>query len=115
MCNSRNSAKVTLKNGRVIKVDKCLQEKIQKLQFSKSKIHDPYFMTLGCCCGHGNYSETIICRIRSFRTNEVIIVEAISLKKIPRKKRFYRKDDEGYYFIPEVTNNRIKRDLKIFK
>ena len=25
-------------------------------------------------------------------------------KVIPRKKRFYRRDPDGYYFIPEVCN-----------
>lgn len=25
--------------------------------------------------------------------------------KIPRTKRFYKKDSEGFYYIPEVVNN----------
>jgi len=53
-----------------------------------------------CCCGHGRYPMTIIVRII---TNE--FVEIVSNKIINRKKRFYKRDKQGYYYIPETLEN----------
>lgn len=52
--------------------------------------------TLACCCGHDKYSMTIVCK---WGEN---IIEIVSYKSIPRKKKFYRKDKQGYYYIPEA-------------
>jgi len=41
---------------------------------------------------------TIVCR-SPFGFN----IEICSGKTIPRKKRFYKKDKEGFYYIPEVS------------
>ena len=55
--------------------------------------------TLACCCGHSKYPMTIVIAtkidLRQEICNEVFI---------PRKKKFYKKDMEGYYNIPEVLN-----------
>jgi hypothetical protein len=52
--------------------------------------------TLACCCGHGRYPMSIVIERDGFR------YEAMSGIEICRKKRFYRKDSKGYYYIPEV-------------
>ena len=52
---------------------------------------------LACCCGHKKYPMTIVV------TNGKIIWDLISNEIIPRKKRFYIKDKQGYYFIPEAV------------
>jgi len=53
-------------------------------------------VTLASCCGHGKYPETIVVKTiyGMFEWNSGV--------KIPRKKRFYIKDSEGIYYIPEV-------------
>ncbi len=51
---------------------------------------------VGCCCGHGNYQMTIIIK------DKLGIYELFSGKDILRKKRFYKKDKQGYYYIPET-------------
>ena len=56
--------------------------------------------TLACCCGHLRYPMTIVTR------DGDVIFELISGIEIPRKKRFYKKNKEGYYFIPEVMKER---------
>ena len=33
------------------------------------------------------------------------IFDLISEVDIPRKKKFYKKDKQGYYYIPEVIEN----------
>jgi len=62
------------------KIDKCMQNIIT---FMKVK------------GGYKKYPMTIVV------TNGKIIWDLISNEIIPRKKRFYIKDKEGYYFIPE--------------
>lgn len=67
--------------------------------------------TLGACCGHGKYPLTII-----VQNNDRVIFELVSGIIIPRQKRFYIKDEEGVYYVPEVVikkkiveKNRAKR------
>ena len=59
-------------------------------------INKTHLRTLGCCCGHGKYPMTIVVK------DVVGVYELISGKPIPRKKRFYLKDKEGFYYIPET-------------
>jgi len=53
---------------------------------------------LACCCGHMRYPMTIVLKLGSDNT----IFELFSGEVILRKKRFYKKDKQGYYYIPEV-------------
>lgn len=75
-------------------IDPCMRGLIKYLQSIKVK-------TLGCCCGHGRYPMTIIVEGRKGK-----IIEAISGKEVFRSRRFYKKDDQGYYFIPEVSEEK---------
>ncbi len=75
------------------RIDPCMVNLIDFLQLNKIK-------TLGCCCGHGKYPMTIICRWGE------LIFEIVSYTEIKRKKKFYKKDKQGYYYIPEVVNSR---------
>ena len=59
---------------------------------------------IACCCGHGKYPMTIVKKM-GFQ-NDPYFLEIISGKIIPRKKKFYKKDKKGYYYIPET----IKQD-----
>ena len=73
-------------------VDKCMAEKIL---WHNSK--DGKCRTLACCCGHGKYPQTIIVQIEGSLPFEIF-----SQKFIPRKRNFYRRDEDGYYYIPET-------------
>jgi len=53
------------------------------------------------CCGHGKYPKTIVAK--KIRNGQAI--ELLSGTWIPRKKRFYKKDRQGYYFIPETIDS----------
>jgi len=73
------------------KVDQCLKDRIENInKYSNYK-------TLGCCCGHGVYNPSII--VKDIFGN---IKDLITNKQIPRKKRFYKKDKNGFYYIPEL-------------
>jgi hypothetical protein len=78
-------------------VDKCLEHLIEN-------INGPYLHTLGSCCGHNRYPASII----AFDEITERTIEIFSNKEILRKKRFYKKDSNGYYFIPEVVNKVVK-------
>ena len=74
------------------KLDKCMELIIHWLKHIDNKA----FKTLACCCGHGIYPMTIVV------TDGKIIWDLRSGHVIPRKKRFYKEDELGYYYIPEV-------------
>ena len=82
-------------------IDECMIRFIDTLNM----IIHPNFHILACCCGHGKYPMTIIV------TNGIDFMDLVSGKNIPRKKRFYKKDKQGYYYIPEVCSefNRRKK------
>ena len=75
------------------KIDECMVNLITILNAHHIK-------TLGCCCGHGKYNMSIIILCRDGKT----IVDLVSNKIIPRTKRFYKKDKQGYYYIPEIMH-----------
>lgn len=72
-----------------VRIDKCMVEYVKIKQKSGLK-------TLASCCGHDKYPVTLVIQ------GKTRIYEYISGKTIPRKKRFYKRDKEGYYFIPET-------------
>ena len=74
------------------RLDKCMRPIIQWL---KNK-HIP----VACCCGHGKYPITIV--VKEGRNGKIVYVEIFSQIIIPRTKRFYKRDKQGYYYIPET-------------
>jgi hypothetical protein len=60
--------------------------------------------TLACCCGHNKYPMTIIVENVWSKTP----FEILHHIDIPRKKKFYKKDKEGYYYIPEISEKEEK-------
>jgi hypothetical protein len=92
MCQSRNSTKVWLPNQRKwVKLDDCIVDEIRRLNGHQVK-------TLASCCGHGRYPKTIVYKWNGGKTK----FDWNSGKIIPRKKRFYVKDKQEFYFIPET-------------
>lgn len=83
MCKSHNPRKI----------DECMKFVIDYLNLRGIK-------TLASCCGHGKYPKTLVVLHHS----NAQPIDIFSLKFIPRKSRFYKKDKEGYYYIPEVVN-----------
>lgn len=84
--------KVNLKNGNK-RIDPCMRNIVRNLQLRGIK-------TLACCCGHGKYPMTLVVEGLVFCPTEIF-----SNKTIVRKTRFYKKDKEGRYFIPEVLED----------
>ena len=81
------------------RIDKCMKQFINSLD----TVMQSNFQIVACCCGHGKYPMTIIVK-RNFFQEQVEYYELVSGEKIPRTKRFYKRDKQGYYYIPEVLN-----------
>lgn len=92
MCKSRNSKYNDVAEAFV---DKCLNNIIT---FIDNYSDD--WRTISCCCGHGKYPITIVVECKSTGKK----MELFSDIEIDRKRKFYKKDSEGYYYIPEVIN-----------
>ena len=88
------------KNG-LWRIDPCIANFIEILNINLNKS----IKILACCCGHGKYPMTIIVEVESdFHSPE--IYDLVSGIEIPRKKRFYLKDKQGYYYIPETLDEK---------
>ena len=88
-------------------IDPCLEEKINKINKIK------HYKTLLSCCGHGKYPASIVVHdkeqdlIFEWFTGIDLLWFASGCPK--GRKRFYRKDWEGYYFIPQCVYTTHKR------
>ena len=105
MCNKRSSK--TILSNKITK-DYLLNDdhldNLVKKRLDNCMVNIIWFLnnhgckTLGCCCGHGKYPMTIVHESPNGKRWELF-----SGVEIPRKARFYLKDKEGYYYIPEVV------------
>jgi len=51
-----------------------------------------------CCCGHERYPMSIIVQDKKWKAP----FDLVSGKNVHSKKKFYKKDAQGYYYIPET-------------
>ena len=59
------------------------------------------FRTLASCCGHGVYHPTMVIKDKDGNLFELFSRKKIEIKK---RNRYYKSDDAGYYYIPEVMD-----------
>ena len=78
------------------RIDPCLVNKIDGIN------QRGLFRTLSSCCGHGKYRSTIVALSRE--TNIACDYYTGALLSMGKRKRnrYYKKDTEGFYYIPEV-------------
>lgn len=74
--------------------DKCLKDVIDGLNAANLK-------TLASCCGHDKYPLTIVVKDKEGRIYEYYSNIELGARK---RNRYYKKDVENYYYIPEVVN-----------
>ena len=79
------------------RIDKCMVRLINLINICTK------YKTVSCCCGHNKYDMTIVLRAKSG-----YLFELLSNVVIPRKRNIYKRDKQGYYYIPEVQQNRHK-------
>jgi len=86
--------KVKNKNTCNTKIDRCIRPLIKWLL-------ECDYAPVASCCGHNKYPITVV--VKKVSPSQVTYFqELFSGEIIPRKKRFYRRDNQGYYYIPEV-------------
>jgi len=59
--------------------------------------------TVACCCGHDKYPMTIV--VETGLKNPKLFREVCNDIFISRQKRFYKRDKQGVYYIPETLWN----------
>lgn len=89
------------------RIDPCIFGFIKCLQLAIKGNHK----IVACCCGHSKYPMTIIVKVK-WKTRPEGIFDLVSGMEIPRKKRFYKKDKQGYYYIPEIISHKSSNDKK---
>jgi hypothetical protein len=82
-------------NGEHSRIDECIEILLTNLYFLYEKTNKE---VVASCCGHKKYPMTII--IKNKKTGH--IYDMVSNITIPRKRNFYKKDKQGYYYIPEI-------------
>lgn len=90
------------------RIDPCMKKFIENLKGLLPKDRK----IVSCCCGHFRYPMTIVIQntlkkhegVEMYPINYFIPWDLVSGIEIPRKKKFYKKDKQGYYYIPEVIN-----------
>jgi len=65
------------------------------------------YKTLASCCGHGKYPMTIV-----VEKGWGLPLEYFTQIILPRKRRFYKKDKQGIFYIPEVVNDNQTRKIR---
>lgn len=77
------------------RIDVCLKDIIKTM-------NNIQYKTLASCCGHEKYYATIV--IKNKATG--YISELYTGKKlgVRKRNRYYKKDSEGFYYIPELKN-----------
>jgi hypothetical protein len=88
MCKERNSRNAYIYHqNRYVKVDRCIGMMITML-------NDIGVKTLASCCGHGIYPMSIIVKRQDGKA-----VDLCSGEIFKQKRKFYKKDKNGFYFI----------------
>lgn len=70
------------------RIDKCMKPLINFLK--------KHYKIVACCCGHTKYPITIVVRFNGK------YFEMLTYTEIPRCRNFYKRDKQGYYYIPET-------------
>ncbi len=76
-------------------IDPCMKNFIETLNIM---LKESSLKIVACCCGHKKYPMTIVIK----NTLSGKHYDLVSSRSIPREKKFYKKDERGVYFIPEV-------------
>lgn len=101
MCQKRSSVIAQLTPDKSVRVDSCLRHGIET-------IYRNGLETVACCCGHGRYPITIICRDRLGDR----YFELFSGRVIRRTRNFYVMDSDGFYYVPETITPKKKLSLE---
>jgi len=78
------------------RIDKCMKNLCKFIDENTT------YKVLMCCCGHGKYPMSIVVRSEHYASQFEIFSDVM----LNDKKRFYKRDKKGHYFIPEVSKEK---------
>ncbi len=99
--------------GSARNIDPCLEKELKELKNTIPRFNEK-FKTIMSCCGHLKYSKTLILQNRGSKC----IFEWFSGIRLSGTKRgdsrepFYKRDPQGYYYIPEVDKEKLTPMIK---
>lgn len=76
------------------RIDECLTKIISNINSSGK------YRTLSSCCGHNKYPKTII--VKNILTGNVFEYFSKIELRSKKRNRYYKKDNEGFYYVPEI-------------
>jgi hypothetical protein len=82
-------------------IDKCMKPLIDFLQDTLQNVSSK---SVACCCGHNKYPMTVVIKFMNYAGWSYY--ELFTGIEIPRSRRFYVRDKQGYYYIPEITKTK---------
>ena len=85
-------------------IDKCMRDYVKMI----NKILLPIYETKSCCCGHGKYPRTLMIGLKKGS----FVFDLFTATIIKREKKFYKKDKEGYYYIPEISKALLRSKVQ---
>ncbi len=83
------------------RIDPCMKRLVEFIN------KETNFVTLMSCCGHGKYQPSIV--MIDTRTAEFCNAPQELFSNTwfeHNQKRFYKRDKEGYYYIPEILGGK---------
>src|SRR3990167_606494 len=95
------------KNGKW-RIDPCIKHLVENINWmldTNLGDQEDGWRLVASCCGHGKYPMTLVAQDEKKMT-----LELCSDKYIGRRKKFYKKDKQGYYYIPETLAVNKKED-----
>lgn len=63
-------------------------------------LNDAGIRSFASCCGHNKYHLTVV----TMDADSLEFFDLVSGVRIPRVRRFYVRDGDGWFFIPEVED-----------
>ena len=92
-------------DGSARNIDPCLVKELESIKNTFPRFKEK-FKDIMSCCGHGKYHKTFVVQNRYSKSffDWFSGVSLIGTKRSDSRKPFYKRDEEGYYFIPEVED-----------
>lgn len=81
------------------RIDPCMKPIVDFLSLYLKEGYKP----VASCCGHEKYHQTLIVECNG------AAMDFCSGVIMRRKKKFYKKDSDGIYFIPEVEESHTRK------
>lgn len=89
--------------GSARNIDPCLVKELEELKDTFPRFKEK-FKTIMSCCGHFKYSKTLVVQNRGSKVHFEWFsgIRLEGTKRADERAPFYKRDQEGYYYIPEV-------------